>query len=195
MNRPPAPSWSTTPAWPLASASRSISDDIGNCRPLSACEAGAPERHHCGEDLAAPAGTVVLSTAAGTVVAIDPAWYRGTSMLLLQTADGPAVVYGEIAPDSWREFGVAEGVAVGRGVPLARVGRFNHLHFETYAAGTRRTYQWPWGTEPPAPLRDAVAYLRAASGEPARPVPDSNAKDGGGGLLVLVFAALMGGWL
>jgi murein DD-endopeptidase MepM/ murein hydrolase activator NlpD len=162
---------SSSPAWPLASTSRRVSDDVGACRPVGACSAGRGERHHAGEDLVAPRGTLVLAPEAGEVVEVRPSWYEGTGMMLLQTDTGPVFNLGEIEPDSEREFGIVVGSRVVRGQPVARVGWHKMLHFEAYRDGTRTTSQWLLGSRPPASLLDPVPYLELAASSSATPRP------------------------
>ncbi len=157
--------------WPLqGTASRKVSTDIGDARPFGSSN---PSRHHAGEDLVAPEGTVLVATESGTVVAIDDSWYSrerddGTKLhagaLLLQTDRGPVINYGEIAPGSPASFGIHVGSRVARGQKLARVGFTDQLHFETYRRGTTRTHQWPWDGQAPAALLDPTKYLQAAGG-------------------------------
>lgn len=162
--RPPKVEGDAAPQWPLqGDAARKITDDVGNCRPRRACVQGRPERHHAGEDLLAPRGTVIVATEDGELVKLDPEWYDGSGSVLLQTDSGPVINFGEVEPNSWEEFGHVEGAHVSKGDPIARVGRHRQLHFEMYANNTRKTSRWMWGKAPPASLRDPVPYLRLAA--------------------------------
>lgn len=172
MDRPPPAVGDPSPAWPLAgTTSRKVSDDIGKCRPVKACKSGHGTRHHAGEDLSAPRGTVILAPEAGEVVVVRPSWYEGTGLVLLQSDSGPVFNLGEIEPGSEAEFGIAVGSRVLKSQPLARVGRHKMLHFEAYVEGTRATSQWPIGEPPPPSLLDPVPYLALASGRPKPPTP------------------------
>lgn len=172
MERPPVAVGDPAPAWPLlGTTSRKVSDDIGKCRPTRKCEAGHGTRHHAGEDLSAPRGTVIVAPEAGEVVVVRPTWYEGTGLLLLQSDTGPVFNLGEIEPGSESEFGIAKGSRVEKGQQLARVGRHQMLHFEAYVDGTRATSQWPLGEPPPPSLLDPVPYLELAAGRPRPPTP------------------------
>lgn len=169
MRRPPAAVGDPSPTWPLVHASRRITDDVGACRPFNACKSGRGTRHHAGEDLPAPRLTMVRAPESGVVVVVDPSWYEGTGLLLLQTDTGIVLNLGEIEPGSEREFGIVEGSRVVKGQGVARVGWHDMLHFEAYVDGTRATSQWRLGTAPPATLLDPVPYLRLAASTPATP--------------------------
>ncbi len=161
----------SSPAWPLQGTSnRAVSTDFGDGRPWNAKH---PSRHHAGEDLKAPEGTVLVATEPGQVVLVDSNWYDrelddGTVLvagaLMLQLDSGVVVNYGEIKPGSPSDFGIYKGVRVAKGQPIARVGFTDMVHFETYRQGTKRTYQWAWGGAPPPALLDPTKYLQAAGG-------------------------------
>lgn len=154
-----------SPAWPLLSSSRRVTDDLGNCRPVSLCKQGKGERKHAGEDLLAPQGTVIVAPESGTVVDVRPSWYEGSGLVLLQTDSGIVLNLGEVEPHSYDEFGISDGTRVVKGQKLARVGRHNQLHFEAYVNGTRTTHRWPANEPPPSALLDPIPYLLAAGGQ------------------------------
>ena len=161
--RPPIAFGDPSPAWPLDDAARTITDDLGDCRPRAACARGMGRRNHAGEDLPAPRFTVVRAPEAGTIVVARPRWYEGTGLLLLQTDTGLVINLGEIEPDSEREFKIAVGSRVAKAQDLARVGRHGMIHFETYVDRTRLTSQWLAGEPAPATLLDPIPYLRLAA--------------------------------
>lgn len=214
MRRPPPAVGDVSPAWPLAhDEPRTLTDDLGDCRPVKACRAGHGERHHAGEDLTAARGTIIVAPEAGEVVTVRPKWYHGTGLLMLQTDTGIVLNLGEIEPNSEDEFGIVVGSRVLKGQPVARVGWHKMLHFEAYRDGTTETAQWDFGRDPPPSLLDPIPYLRAAASSgstppapPPRIVPepehvdpepipprDPNAPPSsgiGGGVLVAFLAAL-----
>lgn len=153
---PPIAVGDPEPWWPLASSPRQVTDDLGNCR--DACK-----RHHAGEDLPAPQGTMILAPEAGVVVTVRPEWYRGSGLLMIQGDSGLVVNLGEIEPNSEKEFAVTKGLRVLKGQPVARVGRHDQLHFETYVNGTTENSRWVFGEPPPPSLLDPVPYLNLAA--------------------------------
>lgn len=163
------------PLWPLRDDRRSatpraawargrVSADFGDPRPYGS---SSPSRHHAGEDLRAPRGSVVVASERGRVTAIDDEWYAGTGALLVAFDSGITANFGEVEPGSPLELGLAVGTVVERGQEIARVGRTEMLHFELYSGDRRRTWQWPWLGAAPAELLDPTQYLDAA----ARTVP------------------------
>lgn len=158
---PPEAVGSADAVWPLRHPARKVSDDIGACRRVKDCKLGRGTRHHAGEDLPAPRGTVVLAPESGVVLDVRPEWYEGSGLVLLALDSGIVVNLGEIEPHSET---VVPGDRVVAGQAVAKVGRHNQLHFETYAGGTRATAQWPMGEAPPAELLDPVPYLRRIAG-------------------------------
>lgn len=152
------------PLWPLDLVGRRVvSDDLGECRPRGPCSRGIFRRHHAGEDLRAPRGTIVLATEPGEVIVADDDWYEGSGALLVATDSGIVLNFGEVEPGSWRALGVDVGTRVGAGQAIARVGRHHQLHFEAYREGTRTTSQWVFGAPAPTSLLDPVPYLEVAA--------------------------------
>jgi hypothetical protein len=97
-------------------------------------------RFHVGMDIFCQQGDVVVAIASGTIVRFY-AFYQGTNALLI--AHGGVVVnYGEVAPSSDNEFEWKEGSQVREGQRIARVGRLNMIHFETYRPGQRNNERW-----------------------------------------------------
>lgn len=150
-----------SPTWPLATSSRRITGDFGDPR-VGTAESerpGAP-RIHVAEDLPAPQGTAIFAPEAGRVVDVRPTFYKGSGLVLVQGDSGLVYVLGEIDPESPM---VSRGDRVAKGQAVARVGRHNQLHFETYRAGTRTTSKWWAGEAAPPSLLDPTDYLRAAA--------------------------------
>jgi len=154
----------TNPIWPLVHGpdpkiATGGGKSLGASRPNN--------RQHAGIDIIAPAGTVLVAMEAGTIVATNAWAGPDAKSLLLETDSGFVVNYGAVAPGSWHEFGLGVGSHVGAGQPIARIGRYPHgsamLHFELYAAGTRKNARWTAGKNPPENLLDPTAYLERAS--------------------------------
>ena len=97
-------------------------------------------RYHAGIDIYANVGDLVLATEPGIIVN-HYHFYQGVHALIIQGDSGLVVNYGEVAPGSWKEFGLKTGDHVKRGQAIARVGEMNSgshmLHFETYRQGTK----------------------------------------------------------
>ncbi len=132
---------------------------------------GAPRdgRRHAGIDLYGDSGDVVVAMADGTVVNTQT-FHLGSHGILVEH-DGAVVLYGEVRPGSWNEFGVGEGSRVSAGDPIARIDCLvgedpncdsHMLHLETYAPGTLKNMQWS-SSSPPAALRDPSWILLAAA--------------------------------
>jgi murein DD-endopeptidase MepM/ murein hydrolase activator NlpD len=97
-------------------------------------------RYHVGMDIFCHQGDVVLAIADGTVVAFYP-FYQGTNALFVAHA-GVVVNYGEVSPNSESEFGWRVNGPVTAGQKIARVGRLNMIHFETYHPETKKNERW-----------------------------------------------------
>lgn len=152
---------SSSPAWPVEDASsHPVTADFGDGRPYGS---SSPSRHHCGEDLPAPEGSHLVAVEDGRVVWISRDWYKGNGAVMLQLDSGPAVNYGEVNTRSLDELGMRVGTRVRRGQRIARSGTTDHVHFETYRKGTKRSYDWSWTGKPPAQLLDPTEYLRLAA--------------------------------
>lgn len=167
---------SANPLWPIGGDAKNrtpiarwargrVTNDFGNARPYGAAN---PTRHHAGEDLNAPRGTLLLATERGKVVAIDESWYRNTAGTMtgatyVQLDSGIVVNYGETEPGSTKALGLEVGSVVERGDPVGKVGATLMVHFETYVTGTTASQQWPWKGAPPARLLDPTEYLQLAS--------------------------------
>lgn len=155
-----------SPVWPIAGVKPKFAID-SFMRPR-----GDGARYHAGIDMnsGVARGTLVVATEPGRVVALQGFNGPTAVALLLETDTGLVLNYGEIEPDSWLEFNVAKGSRVAKGQPLARIGRNPEggtmLHFETYTAGTRKTWKWYTGEPPPAALLNPTAYVSLAAGQP-----------------------------
>jgi murein DD-endopeptidase MepM/ murein hydrolase activator NlpD len=152
------------PIWPIVhgpdpKVATSGGKSLGASRPNN--------RQHAGVDIIVPAGTAVVATEAGTIVATNAWAGPDAKSLLLETDGGFVVNYGAVAPGSWHEFGLGVGSRVVAGQPIARIGRYPHgsamLHFELYALGTRKNERWRAGKAPPDNLLDPTGYLERAS--------------------------------
>lgn len=165
-----------SPVWPVASTSSrgdevayyDVYDQIhGNwARRFGATRDG---HTHAGIDLYANDGDVVVATEDGTIVGTQT-FHLGTDAVLLQTDSGIVVLYGEVAPWSWKKYGLQVGSRVRAGQPIAQIGcmvgeppncESHMLHLETYRAGVTQNEHW-YGS-PPADLLDPSRYLLRAS--------------------------------
>jgi murein DD-endopeptidase MepM/ murein hydrolase activator NlpD len=165
------------PYWPvLSSSSRgdevAYQDVYGDFHGNWARRFGAPrdDHTHVGIDLYANDGDEIVSTENGIVVGTQT-FHLGTDAILVQTDSGIVVLYGEVAPWSWKKYGLQVGSRVSAGQPIARVGcmvgeppncESHMLHLETYVAGTTKNKRWTGGSPPPEIL-DPSRYLLRAS--------------------------------
>lgn len=159
------------PVWPIPGYSYFSGTSFGGDRP-SNCEGERCKRYHCGVDVHAPWGTYVVATEAGVVLNTQ-GWAskkgrtdRTSKALLLQLDNGPVIVYGGLAPNSWAEVGVGIGTRVTPGQPVGKVGYYPNgstmLHIEGRKKGTRIATPWEVNTPPPANLRNLTPYLKLA---------------------------------
>lgn len=167
---------SSSPLWPLPDDRRSrteknakgvfvwargrVTADFGDPRPYGAAK---PTRHHAGEDLRAPRGSIIRATERGHVTLIDEDWFEGTGALLIAFESGITANFGEVLPGSALAAGLAVGTVVDAGQVIARVGATAMLHFELYRGVDKRTHQWPWLGPVPAELLDPTRYLELAA--------------------------------
>lgn len=159
---------SKNPIWPIAypknvDVPTSGGRAIGAKRPAS----GTQTRYHAGIDLLAKAGTPVVATESGVVVATNPWDGQHAKSLLLETDSGLVINYGAVYPNSWKDYGVSVGTRVSAGQPIAKIGMYPHggqmLHFELYTKGTRKNSPWKLNQPPPPNLIDPTQYLQRAS--------------------------------
>jgi murein DD-endopeptidase MepM/ murein hydrolase activator NlpD len=128
------------------------------------------DRHHAGIDLYADAGDLLLAAEDGVITELTKTFNLGTGKLLLATDSGITLNYGEVAPNSWNEFGVKEGGRVLRGAPIARVGDMvnnkgehsSMLHIESYNGSVKTNEQWPYNSPAPEGLLNPTLYLLRA---------------------------------
>lgn len=169
-----------SPVWPLPEQATDV--PTSGSRRFGASRKGGA-RFHGGIDLDAPERALVVAPESGTLV--NKYKFNGPRAfaLLLQTDSGIVINLGEVAPSSWREFGLDVGRLgswVDRGDSVARVGvnpnGSTMLHFETYTRGTRANQQWFPGQDPPPRLLDPTNYLLEAAGTTTDPddpiIPD-----------------------
>lgn len=147
-------------------------------------------RNHAGIDLFAFRGDAVIACENGTVIDFR-FFYNAKSgqraYKILIEHSGVVVNYGEIRPDSFTRTGLKVGSSVRAGQVIGYVSDTGMLHFETYTRGSRSTYQWWQGDNPPPRLLDPTRYLlylarhgasapRASTPAPAalRPTPVQN---------------------
>ncbi len=143
-------------------------------------------RYHVGVDLWGEAGDVIVACEDGEIVN-HYYFYNNVHALFEQCDSGLVINYGEVKPDSWRDFGVQKGSRVKAGQPIARVGQMTNssmCHFEMYVKGTSVNHRYYKGTNPPKELLNPTQYLlhlaelglsqtnRAAALSPLQP-PDS----------------------
>lgn len=166
MTVPKAPV-SASPVWPVSGVRKVVHTHGG--KSFGASRA-AGQRYHAGIDILAPKGATVVATDDGTLVAAQPFNGPKAHALLLQTDFGPVVLYGEVLPESWSDYGLKLGDRVSKGQPIAKIGvnpgGSTMLHFEMYRAGTRSNQRWYPNMPPPPSLYDPTDYLaKAARGE------------------------------
>jgi len=146
-------------------------DAFGTTHGNSARRFGASRdgRRHAGIDLYGHNGDPVLAIADGTVIDTQ-SFHLGSDAILVAHED-VVVLYGEVEPRSWNEFGVGIGSRVRAGAPIARVAcmvgigsscKSHMLHLETYRPGTTQNQQWHGSVPPPALLDPTLLLLRSA---------------------------------
>lgn len=121
----------------------------------------ADGRYHVGIDLWAEAGDVIVACEDGEIVN-HYHFYNNVYALFEQCNSGLVINYGEVKPDSWREFGVQKGARVKAGQPIARVGQMTNsamCHFEMYVKGTTVNHRYYKGGTPPKELLNPTQYL------------------------------------
>jgi hypothetical protein len=146
---------------------RSQEGDIFGNGPRRFCASRSEgARFHVGVDLYGVHGDIIVATEPGRLVN-HYHFYHGTHALFVQCDSGLVINYGEVAADSWQEFGLDNGSPVAAGQPIARVGKMyssSMCHFETLSR--RLEARWIVGSDsvPPTPrrARQIVAFLRVA---------------------------------
>lgn len=176
---------------------------------------GAPRdggsRLHQGIDLYAPAGTPVIASEDGVIVAVQ-GWSGPNTkgLLVYNPATDITLLYGAVKPGSYG----AIGTAVKRGDQIAVVGVYpagsTMLHLEQWQ-GKLKPPRARWNPGEPAPSYDPAPYLERASatwtlvpgklpqgdqGQQApspnnpKPAPSSSGGGGGGAAIVAAVVAL-----
>ena len=103
------------------------------------------KRFHCGIDVYADDGDMIVACEAGTVVNTYH-FYKNVWCVVVQHDSGVVINYGEVKPESIIKYGIKKGVKVLPGQPLAQAGRMTSdsmLHFETYPQGTKANIPIP----------------------------------------------------
>jgi murein DD-endopeptidase MepM/ murein hydrolase activator NlpD len=164
------------PAWPVITSNPrfgvvSYRDVQGNTHGNASRRFGAnrDDRNHAGVDIYANAGDPVVAMGKGTVVATQT-FHLGSHAIFVDHGD-VTVMYGEVAPRSWQEFGLGVGSKVRKGDPIARIDcmvgevgdcRSHMLHLETYRPGTTKNQRWYRGNAAPSQLLDPTRLLLQA---------------------------------
>lgn len=168
------------PLWPVVTRSShgklvSYRDVNGEYHGNWSRRFGAPRdngaRYHAGMDIYANYGDPVVAMGDGVVTAVQ-SFHLGSWAMFVDHGD-VVVMYGEIEPKSWRQFGVQVGSRVSKGQPLARIACMrwdgslcdsHMLHLETYVSGTTRNRAWYQDRSAPAQLLDPTRLLLRAQG-------------------------------
>jgi len=160
------------PVWPIVSnhskrnviCYRTVTRKyIGNGSRRFMANRSGGNRFHAGVDLYGNPGDPILAMENGTIVN-HYHFYHGTYALFVQCDSGLVINYGEVAKNSWEEFGLSKGSKVQRGRPLARVGLMSGgshmLHIETYMPPTKKNERYRGGDA--GPLTNPTYYLMLA---------------------------------
>jgi hypothetical protein len=170
-----------SPIWPIPDVTKQVYVTGG--KRFGASRRGGT-RYHVGIDILAPQDAIVVAPEAGEIVA----WQRFNGpkahALLMETDTGIVILFGEVYPGSWEEFGLQRGSRVLKGQPIARVGinpgGSTMLHFETYKEGTRTNKRWMADTNPPRELLNPTRYLQRAAateGDEIEDIEDTDPPD------------------
>ncbi len=119
-------------------------------------------RNHAGVDLFAYRGDAVIACENGTVIDFKSflkAQSGQHTYNILVEHSGVVVNYGEVRPDSFTRTGLKVGSSVRAGQVIGYVSDTRMLHFETYTRGSKSTYRWWKGDNPPQRLLDPTRYL------------------------------------
>ena len=136
----------------------------GGCRWLAQRGGG---RLHVGIDLAMGGlNSIVVACEAGTIVNFYPFLMkgnRGVYALFVQCDSGLVINYGEVDPNSLKEFNLKVGDRVTAGQTIARIGRCpggdSMLHFETYPSGVKLNISNYAGLKGVGKYRNPTSYL------------------------------------
>jgi murein DD-endopeptidase MepM/ murein hydrolase activator NlpD len=120
-------------------------------------------KYHVGIDVYARHGDPVVACESGQIVNLYH-FYHGAYAMIVQCDTGLVINYGEIAKNSWKEFGLAEGARIKKGQPIARIGTMSGgssmLHFETYMRPSRTNERYFGGDA--GPILNPTYYLLRA---------------------------------
>jgi len=159
------------PVWPLLNKHEKLVPEIGvywGARGFGVDRKKGTGKYHAGIDLVADWGDPVLATEDGTIVGTQGWDGANAKAILMETASGVVPLYGAVAPNSWKEFGLGVGSKVRRGQAIARVGQYpggsEMLHFELYSKGTTTNERWYIDQARPSNLLDPTEYLKRAAG-------------------------------
>jgi murein DD-endopeptidase MepM/ murein hydrolase activator NlpD len=166
----PFASGGACPRWPVVTNKKHVVSyktaggaAVGNWARRFGADRGS--RYHAGIDIYANAGDPIVAAEGGRVVAFRT-FFHGTWALYLCTNSGITLNYGEIAKNSWREFGIQRGSVVVKGQPLGRIGLMSGgshmLHFETYRGCVDRNRPWYKAKGVPSTLLNPTKYLLRA---------------------------------
>ena len=166
------------PVWPVVTRHKkrglvSYKDVDGEIHGRPARRFGARRdegnRNHAGIDLFANYNDPVVAMGNGVVTATQ-SFHLGSHAIFVDHGN-VVVMYAEVTPKSWSEFGVGIGSKVKKGDPIARVACMNWkdgfcashmLHLETYAPGTTRNKRWFPGKAISPAIRDPSRLLLQA---------------------------------
>jgi murein DD-endopeptidase MepM/ murein hydrolase activator NlpD len=170
-----------SPIWPIAASSTNARKyevpykDVsgkwhGNA--ARAFKAARDGRFHCGVDLYANGGDILLAPEDGVVVGRQT-FLHGTGAMLIQLDSGIVVLLGETkmggAEEVAREYNqpIAKiGARVRKGQPVTKVGVTTNgshmLHLETYRKGTTENFPWYRDKPVPAALLDPTDWALKA---------------------------------
>jgi len=168
---------SGSPTWPLRNNSSKnipspspqyLGRGFGAGRPYSNMH--QCDRVHGGVDLSAVKGDICVAMEDGIIVVTQGWDGDNAKAILLETANN-VLLYGAVAPNSWKEFNVGVGSKVKRGQRIARIGTYSGgsqmLHFELYKKGTKKNAVWCKGKPKPSNMIDPTSYLKKAAGSDA----------------------------
>lgn len=162
------------PVWPLPTEPKKVATYGGKAFGAKR-RTGDRERHHVGVDLPAQRGAPVVAMAPGRLIATQGFNGPNAVAILEQTDEGPVILYGEVAPDSWSKLGLSVGSRVEAGQHIADVGvnpgGSTMLHLEMYTKGTKRNARWYADEPTPSNLYDPTEYLATAARGPVDLVP------------------------
>lgn len=159
------------PAWPIVtnhprkwmiSYRTKEGEIIGNGARRFMADRGA--KFHAGIDLYGRPGDLIVAMEDGVIVN-HYHFFHGTHALIVQHDSGLVINYGEVAKNSWKEFGLKKGSRVQKGKAIARVGLMSGgshmLHLETYISGVEKNIRIPTTKVDPR-IRNPTKYLLIA---------------------------------